>query len=63
MADTIEESSTEAIAVLLTGDNADAARVHAEHVGTHPQDVIAKVLPHEKVAVIKRLHGEGRPSR
>ncbi len=68
VADTIKESSTEAIAqlrrlglrpVLLTGDNAGAARAVAEQVGIGPEDVIAEVLPHEKVAVIKRLQGNG----
>ena len=68
VADTIKETSAEAIEqlrqlglrpVLLTGDNTGAARAVAEQVGISSDDVIAEVLPHEKVAVIERLQGEG----
>ncbi|WP_245862795.1 heavy metal translocating P-type ATPase [Sanguibacter antarcticus] len=66
--DPVKESSAEAIAqltalglrpVLLTGDNAGAARVAAASVGIPAHDVIAHVLPHEKVDVIERLRAEG----
>ena len=67
--DTIKNTSAEAVTafralglrpVLLTGDNARAARSVAESVGIDPADVIAEVLPSEKVATIKRLQAEGR---
>ncbi len=67
VADTIKDTSAEAIAglrrlglspVLLTGDNARAARTVAAQVGI--DEVIAEVLPAEKVEVIRRLQAEGR---
>ncbi|WP_346536772.1 heavy metal translocating P-type ATPase [Micromonospora sp. DPT] len=44
--------------VLLTGDNATVARAVAAEVGI--DEVIAEVLPADKVDVIRRLQGEGR---
>ncbi|MEW2384804.1 heavy metal translocating P-type ATPase [Micromonospora sp. NPDC047707] len=44
--------------VLLTGDNETVARVVATEVGI--AEVIAEVLPAEKVDVVRRLQGEGR---
>ena len=44
--------------VLLTGDNAAAARAVAEAVGV--DEVIAGASPEDKVAVIRRLQSEGR---
>ena len=44
--------------VLLTGDNERAARAVAAEVGI--DDVIAEVLPSQKVDVIRRLQAEGR---
>jgi Cu+-exporting ATPase len=67
VADTPKETSREAVAmlldlglrpVLLTGDNAQTARAVAAEVGI--DEVIADVLPAEKVAVVRRLQGEGR---
>ena len=67
VADTIKETSAEAIVglrklglspVLLTGDNGRAARNVAAQVGI--DDVIAEVLPADKVDVIRRLQAEGR---
>ena len=67
VADTIKETSAEAITglrrlglspVLLTGDNRRAARNVAAQVGI--DDVIAEVLPADKVDVIRRLQAEGR---
>ena len=67
VADTIKETSAEAITglrrlglspVLLTGDNGRAARNVAAQVGI--DDVIAEVLPADKVDVIRRLQAEGR---
>ncbi|MBE1877988.1 copper-translocating P-type ATPase [Myceligenerans sp. TRM 65318] len=46
--------------VLLTGDNEGAARHAAREVGIADDDVIARVLPDEKAAVISRLRSEGR---
>jgi len=65
--DTVKPPSAEAIAglrglglapVLLTGDNAAAARAIAAQAGIG--EVVAEVLPEEKVAVVKRLQAEGR---
>ncbi len=67
VADEVKPTSAEAVRdltqlgltpVLLTGDNEDVARAVAADVGI--SDVIADVLPREKVAVITRLQGEGR---
>ncbi|WBB77809.1 heavy metal translocating P-type ATPase [Micromonospora sp. WMMD882] len=44
--------------VLLTGDNTAAARAVADEVGV--AEVVAEVLPAEKVAVVTRLQAEGR---
>ncbi len=44
--------------VLLTGDGAAAARSVADQVGI--DDVVAEVLPADKVAVVRRLQDEGR---
>jgi P-type Cu+ transporter len=66
VADAIKASSAEAIVrlrrlgltpILLTGDNATVARSVAAAVGI--DDVIAEVLPAEKVDVIKRLQDDG----
>nr|WP_268865875.1 heavy metal translocating P-type ATPase [Cellulomonas hominis] len=46
--------------VLLTGDNAGAARAVARAVGIAEADVVAEVLPADKVDVVRRLQGEGR---
>jgi Cu+-exporting ATPase len=68
VSDTVKDSSRPAIAdlrqlglrpVLLTGDNERAAREVASQVGIDPQDVIAEVLPADKVDVVKRLQSEG----
>lgn len=67
VSDTIKETSPEAIAqlralgltpVLLTGDNAAAAHTVAAQVGI--DEVIAEVLPSEKVDVVQRLQAEGK---
>ncbi|WP_226531257.1 heavy metal translocating P-type ATPase [Microbacterium paraoxydans] len=67
VADTIKPSSAEAIArfrelgltpVLLTGDNETVARRIATEVGI--EDVIAEVLPKDKVDVVVRLQREGK---
>ena len=46
--------------ILLTGDNATVARAVAARVNIDANDVIADVLPADKVDVIKRLQSEGR---
>jgi Cu+-exporting ATPase len=67
VADTVKPTSGEAVAqlrqlglrpVLLTGDNERAARAVAAEVGI--DEVIADVLPEDKVDVVRRLQGEGR---
>ncbi|MDH6578328.1 heavy metal translocating P-type ATPase [Kitasatospora sp. MAP5-34] len=69
VADTVRPTSAEAVArlrtlglhpVLLTGDNRAAAAAVAAEVGIAAEDVIAEVLPEDKVAVIRRLQAEGR---
>jgi Cu+-exporting ATPase len=67
VADTIKPSSAEAVAqlkalglrpVLLTGDNQSTAKAVAAELRI--DEVIAEVLPADKVEVVKRLQGEGR---
>jgi Cu+-exporting ATPase len=67
VADTVKPTSREAIdqlvdlglsPVLLTGDNAQTARTVAARVGI--AEVIAEVLPADKVEVVRRLQAEGR---
>jgi P-type Cu+ transporter len=67
VADTPRESSREAVEemrelgltpVLLTGDNERAARAVAAQVGI--DEVIAEVLPGDKVDAVARLQAEGR---
>jgi P-type Cu+ transporter len=67
VADTVKPTSPEAISrlramglrpVLLTGDHERSARAAASQVGI--AEVIAGVLPADKVDVIKRLQDEGR---
>jgi Cu+-exporting ATPase len=45
--------------VLLTGDNAGAARAVAREVGIAETDVVAEVLPADKVDAVRRLQSEG----
>ena len=67
VADTVKPTSADAVRrlralglhpVLLTGDNAAAARAVADEVGI--DEVIADVLPADKVDVVKRLQDDGR---
>ena len=67
VSDAIKPTSAQAVAelkelglrpVLLTGDNERAARAVAAEVGI--DEVIAEVLPADKVAVVERLQREGR---
>jgi Cu+-exporting ATPase len=67
VSDTLKDTSADAVAglrrlglspVLLTGDNTRAAQAVAAEVGI--EQVIAEVLPADKVDVIKRLQREGR---
>ncbi|MGQ4272349.1 HAD-IC family P-type ATPase, partial [Nocardiopsis changdeensis] len=44
--------------ILLTGDNEAVARTVADEVGI--EEVIAEVMPRDKVAVVERLQAEGR---
>ncbi|MFC9494498.1 heavy metal translocating P-type ATPase [Streptomyces sp. NPDC056982] len=67
VADAVKETSAEAVRrlrglgltpILLTGDNEAVARSVAAEVGI--DEVIAEVMPQDKVDVVKRLQGEGR---
>jgi Cu+-exporting ATPase len=67
VADAVKETSAEAIRqlrdlgltpVLLTGDNETVARSVASQVGI--DEVIAEVLPQDKVDVVKRLQAQGK---
>ncbi|KUN82374.1 heavy metal translocating P-type ATPase [Streptomyces griseoruber] len=67
VADAVKETSAEAVRelralgltpVLLTGDNRAVAEAVAAAVGI--DEVIAEVLPEDKVDVVRRLQGEGR---
>ncbi|TDC70167.1 copper-translocating P-type ATPase [Actinomadura sp. GC306] len=67
VADQVKPTSREAVQrfrelglrpVLLTGDNETVARTVADAVGI--DEVIAEVLPQDKVDVVKRLQSEGR---
>jgi Cu+-exporting ATPase len=69
VSDTVKPSAPDAVAdlrrlglrpVLLTGDNARAAAVVADRVGIDAADVVAEVLPADKVDVVRRLQDEGR---
>ena len=66
--DTIKASSAAAISqlrqlglrpVLLTGDNRHAAHAVAQQVGIAADDVIAEVLPEDKVAAVRELQQRG----
>jgi Cu+-exporting ATPase len=67
VADAIKDTSAEAVTrfralglrpILLTGDNEAAAASVAKAVGI--DEVIAEVLPQDKVDVVKRLQGQGK---
>jgi P-type Cu+ transporter len=69
VADTIKATSGQAVAqfrtlglrpILLTGDNSRAAHAVAALVGIEPQDVIAEVLPADKVSAVRALQEGGR---
>ncbi|MEE1820666.1 HAD-IC family P-type ATPase, partial [Streptomyces sp. BE20] len=46
--------------VLLTGDNRAVAEAVAAEVGIAAEDVIAEVLPEDKVATVRGLQADGR---
>jgi Cu+-exporting ATPase len=67
VADTVKPTSARAVRelralglrpVLLTGDNEAAARAVAAEVGI--DEVVAEVLPHEKIDQVRRLQARGR---
>ena len=69
VADTVKPTSKAALvrlhrlgleAYLLTGDNEATALAVAESVGIRAENVVAGVVPAEKVAAIQRLQAEGK---
>ena len=69
VADAVKVSSAEAIArfrdlglrpILLTGDHTTVAQTVARQVGISAEDVIAEMMPADKVETIRRLQAEGR---
>ncbi|MFE6308299.1 heavy metal translocating P-type ATPase, partial [Nocardiopsis sp. NPDC057823] len=67
VSDTVKPTSAQAVEqfralgltpILLTGDNEAVARTVADEVGI--EEVIAEVMPRDKVAVVERLQAEGR---
>jgi Cu+-exporting ATPase len=69
VADAVKPTSAEAVAMLrglglrpmlVTGDNADVARAVARQVGIAEADVVAGVLPGDKVAQVRGLQERGR---
>ncbi|MGW2258056.1 heavy metal translocating P-type ATPase [Streptomyces sp. NPDC001780] len=69
VADAVKETSAEAVGrlralgltpFLLTGDNRAVAETVAAEVGIDREQVIAEVMPEDKVDVIKKLQAEGR---
>jgi Cu+-exporting ATPase len=69
VADELKPTSAEAVRrlrdlglrpVLLTGDHAAVARTVAREVGIDEQDVVAEVLPADKVDAVRRLQEDGR---
>ncbi|MGW1615998.1 heavy metal translocating P-type ATPase [Streptomyces sp. NPDC002285] len=69
VADAVKETSAEAVRelralglrpVLLTGDNRAVAEAVADAVGIGTDEVIAEVLPEDKVEAVRRLRREGR---
>jgi len=68
-ADTVKESSAEAVAALrergldvmmITGDNERTARAVAERVGIDPENVRAGVLPEDKADALEDVQSSGR---
>jgi Cu+-exporting ATPase len=67
--DTVKDTSTRAVTelralglhpMLLTGDHRRAARAIAASVGIDEADVIAEVLPEDKVTAVRDLQRQGR---
>ncbi|MGH3319983.1 MAG: heavy metal translocating P-type ATPase [Streptosporangiaceae bacterium] len=67
--DTVQPTSRETVRelvrlglrpILLTGDNKTTAHAVAGQVGIADGDVVAEVMPEDKVAVVRRLQREGR---
>jgi Cu+-exporting ATPase len=68
VADRVKDTSAEAVSrlrelglrpILLTGDHTAVARAVAAQVGIAPEDVIAEVMPADKVETVRRLQAGG----
>lgn len=69
VADTLKPEAADAVAqlrdlglrpYLVTGDSVEVARAVAREAGIAAEDVVAEVLPEDKVAVVTKLQADGR---
>jgi Cu+-exporting ATPase len=69
VADTVKPTSAEAVGelrrlglrpMLVTGDRTAVAEAVARQVGIEDEDVVAEMLPEDKVGLVRRLQAQGR---